>query len=240
SRERDERLQREDEYKQKRELQRISDSNKRDRGGSNKTSTNYDQQYGKKNNNNNNEEEEEEEEDPEEKRKRKYLKEKRDFKPSGALAKEDPSSTADGKEKIIMKFHEPNESRLPTEKWVLYPFKEKESLEPYFLHRKKSFLFGRNREIVDIPTDHPSCSSQHAVIVYRQIKIEKDNGSIGKIVRPYLIDLESTNGTIHNGKKIDTAKFYELRSKDVIKFGQSTREFVLLREDSIESDDSDS
>ena len=30
------------------------------------------------------------------------------------------------------------------------------------------FLFGRDRHIADIPTDHPSCSGQHAVIQVRR------------------------------------------------------------------------
>ena len=46
------------------------------------------------------------------------------------------------------------------------------------------------------------------------------------VVVPYLMDLESTNGTQLNGKKIDSARYIELRSGDLIKFGSS--EFVLM------------
>lgn len=46
--------------------------------------------------------------------------------------------------------------------------------------------------------------------------------------RPYIIDLESANGTFLNGKKIESSRFYELKPKDVLKFGQSSREYVLL------------
>jgi smad nuclear-interacting protein 1 len=28
-------------------------------------------------------------------------------------------------------------------------------------------LFGKDRKVVDIPTDHPTCSRQHAVLVFR-------------------------------------------------------------------------
>lgn len=30
-----------------------------------------------------------------------------------------------------------------------------------------SYLFGRERRVVDVPTDHPSCSKQHAVLQFR-------------------------------------------------------------------------
>ena len=69
------------------------------------------------------------------------------------------------------------------------------------------------------------------------------------ISRPFIIDLESTNGTHVNGETIPIARYYELRLNDgrgpsvfvestkltlcllVIKFGTSNREFVLLHED---------
>lgn len=51
-------------------------------------------------------------------------------------------------------------------------------------------------------------------------------------MRPYLIDLDSANGTYINNKKIDSRKYVELLEKDVIKFGFSSREYVLLHENS--------
>lgn len=80
----------------------------------------------------------------------------------------------------------------------------------------------------------------------------------GGIVKPYIMDLESVNGTFVNGKRIEAARpwpwglgfhccnlvgawepipmgrpwgparYVELREKDVLKFGMSSREFVLL------------
>ena len=35
------------------------------------------------------------------------------------------------------------------------------------------------------------------------------------------MDLESTNGTILNGKKIEPARYYEILHEDVIRFGHS-------------------
>ena len=36
------------------------------------------------------------------------------------------------------------------------------------------------------------------------------------IVKPYIMDLESTNKTILNGEVIEDARYYELREEDVI------------------------
>jgi smad nuclear-interacting protein 1 len=51
------------------------------------------------------------------------------------------------------------------------------------------------------------------------------------LVRPYVIDLESTNGTALNGERVAPARYVELRSGDNLRFGQSTREYVLVAED---------
>ena len=51
-------------------------------------------------------------------------------------------------------------------------------------------------------------------------------------VLPYIIDLGSSNGTYLNNNKIEPRRYYELKEKDVIKFGYSTREYVLLHENS--------
>ncbi len=65
------------------------------------------------------------------------------------------------------------------------------------------------------------------------------------------MDLKSTNGTILNGVKIEDSRYYELKEKDIffgahelmtadiLKFGFSTREYVLLREDLIEEEQTD-
>jgi len=50
--------------------------------------------------------------------------------------------------------------------------------------------------------------------------------------RPYVIDLESTNGTYVNNQRIEPARYYELKEKDMIKFGFSSREYILLHENS--------
>lgn len=84
--------------------------------------------------------------------------------------------------------------------------------------------------MADIPIDHPSTSKQHAVIQYRQAIERNEFGetkTMTKCVarpcrcctthaqyRPYIIDLDSANGTTVNDEQVPTQRFYELKSGD--------------------------
>ena len=48
--------------------------------------------------------------------------------------------------------------------------------------------------------------------------------------RPYIIDLESANGTSINGDLISPSRYYELKENDIVKFGFSTRDYVIIKE----------
>jgi len=144
---------------------------------------------------------------------------------------------------VVIKYNEPEEARKPKKRWRLYPFKNDEPLKPFHMHRQSAYLFGRDRLIADIPVDHPSCSKQHAVFQYRMVPYEKADGRRAFRISPYIIDLESANGTFVNNKRIDDRVYVELMEKDVLKFGFSSREYVLLHDKSdtreVESDESE-
>lgn len=154
-------------------------------------------------------------------------KEKPNFGLSGKLTEE--TNTYKG---VVIKYSEPPEARKPKRRWRLYPFKGEKAMQTLYIHRESAYLIGRDRKVVDIPVDHPSCSKQHAALQYRLVPFTRENGSVGKRVRPYLIDLESANGTLINNKKIESKKYIELLERDVIKFGFSSREYVVLHENS--------
>ncbi|CAD5207377.1 unnamed protein product [Bursaphelenchus okinawaensis] len=137
---------------------------------------------------------------------------------------------------VVIKYNEPPEAALPKLRWMLYPMKEEEVMKPFYMHRQSAYLIGRNRKIADFPVDHPSCSQQHAVFQYRKMDFER-NGVPGKRILPYIIDLGSSNGTYLNGDKIEAQRYYELKEKDVVKFGFSSREYVILHELSAEGKD---
>jgi hypothetical protein len=50
-------------------------------------------------------------------------------------------------------------------------------------------------------------------------------------IRPYLMCLGAVNGTFLNEERVEPERFYELMEKDMVKFGLSSREYVLLHED---------
>jgi len=146
---------------------------------------------------------------------------------SGALTQD--TNTFNG---IVIKYSEPPEARKPKRRWRFYVFKGDEVMPTLHLHRQSAFLMGRDRKVCDLPIDHPSCSKQHAAFQYRLVQRRKDDGLEANRVLPYIIDLGSANGTYLNNKKIDPQRYVELKEKDVLKFGYSSREYVLLHENS--------
>ena len=150
---------------------------------------------------------------------------------SGVLAAE--TNTVNG---VEAKYNEPPEATVPSVRWRLYVFKDQEPLEKnhvLHVHRQSAFLFGRERRLADVPTDHPSCSKQHAVLQYRKVQREGEDGMAEWVVRPYLVDLGSTNGTTLNGQRLEPLQYYELLETDVVRFGSSTREYVLMNPDTV-------
>ncbi|KAK7690016.1 hypothetical protein QCA50_006659 [Cerrena zonata] len=156
---------------------------------------------------------------------------KPNFKPSGLLAAETKTVKHGDGSSTVLKYHEPPEARKPTMGWRLYVFKGAEQVDLLHIHRQSAYLFGRDKTVVDIPLDHPSSSKQHAVIQYRQITEKNEYGEQKRVIKPFIIDLESTNGTHVNGEQIPESRYYELKLSDIIKFGESNREYVLLSED---------
>lgn len=88
-------------------------------------------------------------------------------------------------------------------------------------------------QVVDIATDHGSCSKQHCVIQFRLFERVDEDSTRHQSIRPYLMDLESTNGTFIKGKsdwtRLEAARYYELKEGDVIKVGNSSREYVIIK-----------
>lgn len=154
-------------------------------------------------------------------------KQKPNFKQSGLLA-----ADALSKNGTVLKYVEPRDARVPNMgRWRLFVFKNNDVIDSFALGSQSAYLFGRDRKVCDIPIDHQSCSKQHSVIQFRGV----EDGT----VKPYVIDLDSTNGTRLNKTKISGRRYYELRSQDLINFGDSTRDYVLMDESVVASKDSD-
>ncbi|OBZ71301.1 Smad nuclear interacting protein 1 [Grifola frondosa] len=178
-------------------------------------------------------------------------KTKPNFAPSGLLAAATKTVKHGDGTSTVLKYHEPPEARKPVVGWRLYVFKGKEQVDLLHIQRQSAYLIGRDRAVVDVAIDHPSCSKQHAVIQYRQVPEKNEFGDVKNAIKPFIIDLESTNGTFVNDEAIPTSRYFELKPGDgmfvlqhlfshqhrshsspVIKFGESAREYVLLHDES--------
>jgi len=175
--------------------------------------------------------------------------EKPNFGLSGALATDD--KTGNVYNGVLLKFSEPPEARVPNTHWRLYVFKKKppsgsngngndkddggELVETLHISKQSAYLFGRETKVADISVHHPSLSKQHCVLQYRALP-DKNDGENRVRCKPYLMDLKSTNGTFINGVRLDDARYYELRKGDVITLGSSSREYVLLTENTTSAD----
>ncbi|KAF7655758.1 hypothetical protein LDENG_00051070 [Lucifuga dentata] len=86
------------------------------------------------------------------------------------------------------------------------------------------FVVGR-LPVCDVSLEHPSISRYHAVIQYRGQPGEED--CAGQERGFYIHDLGSTHGTVVNKNKIPPKTYIRLRVGHVLKFGGSTRLFIL-------------
>lgn len=158
---------------------------------------------------------------------------KPDFGLSGALAKDEKTgNTVNG---VVLKFTEPFEAAKPDKNWRFYVYRGEGLIETLHVHRRSCFLVGRDDRVADIPTLHPTCSLQHAVLQFRTVeKKEILDGErvVVSYIKPYIMDLQSTHGTFLNGTRIEDSRYYELLEGDVLKFGGSSREYVLLHDQS--------
>ncbi|XP_063765420.1 kanadaptin isoform X2 [Eleginops maclovinus] len=89
----------------------------------------------------------------------------------------------------------------------------------------KSYIVVGRLPVCDVPLEHPSISRYHAIIQYRREQGEGE--SVGEERGFYVHDLGSTHGTVVNKNKIPPKTFIRIRVGHVLKFGGSTRLFVL-------------
>ncbi|KAJ8102456.1 SMAD/FHA domain-containing protein [Lipomyces tetrasporus] len=133
---------------------------------------------------------------------------------------------------VSLQYVEPPESRKPDKSYRFYVFKDGDISDTLTLDQQPTYLFGRDRTVADVPLDHPSCSKQHAVLQYRLVVeesslLEEPEDRIA----PFIYDLGSANGTHLNGKKVPAREYVELKEKDMVTFGLSSREYLLLTDE---------
>lgn len=141
-------------------------------------------------------------------------------------------------------YNEPTWSATPQAPYVLTVIKNGTIIEAIQLSHKPYHVFGRLPSC-DVQFEHPSISRYHAILQYRPADEEADPNTDGKS-RPtenvsisssvstnpkekgfYVYDLGSTHGTFINKSKIQMRCFYRLRLGQMVKFGGSSRSFLL-------------
>ena len=152
-------------------------------------------------------------------------KEKPNFSATGLLA-----AATNTVNNVVLKYSEPADARLPSALPVykLFVFKDAKIVEELPLNGRSVWLIGRDRAVADLPVDHPSCSKQHAVLQFRFTTKTDEFGEKKSSVKLYIMDLDSANGTLLNGDEIEGRRFVECREGDLLKFGLSTREYVIM------------
>lgn len=88
-----------------------------------------------------------------------------------------------------------------------------------------SYIVVGRLPVCNVSLEHPSISRYHAVIQYRGRAGQE--GCVGEEKGFYIHDLGSTHGTVVNKNKIPSKTFIRLHVGHVLKFGGSTRLFVL-------------
>ncbi|KAK7904515.1 hypothetical protein WMY93_017122 [Mugilogobius chulae] len=104
------------------------------------------------------------------------------------------------------------------------------------LKGKSFFVVGR-LPVCDVSLEHPSISRYHAIIQYRGESGETE--TVGEEKGFYVQDLGSTHGTVVNKNKIPPKTYIRLKVGHVLKFGGSTRLFILQGPESDEEEESE-
>ncbi|KAF2459516.1 SMAD/FHA domain-containing protein, partial [Lineolata rhizophorae] len=174
-------------------------------------------------------------------------KQQPNFAPTGLLAREANTVAVPGPgaAPVVLRYHEPPDARRPpaSADWRLFAFKDgggggggggddadEDAADPrdvVALGARSCWLVGREAAVADLKVAHPSCSKQHAVVQFRHRPAGAGARGSG-VVRPYLIDLESANGTWLNGERVEAGRYVELMNGDVVRFGLSRREYVVM------------
>lgn len=163
--------------------------------------------------------------------------EKPNFGTTGHLAAASNSIVRSDGRATALKYHEPSEASRPAAgTWRMFVFApaSKNSIEDELdLSARSCWLIGRDREVADIwvtpdGSGGDSVSKQHAVVQFRLVEKRNEFGDRVVRVKPYLLDLQSANGTSLNGEEIRDSRYYELKDKDLVQFGDCEKEYVIM------------
>ncbi|XP_019627534.1 PREDICTED: kanadaptin-like [Branchiostoma belcheri] len=157
-------------------------------------------------------------------------------KPKPQHPKEVPSkkkqSPAEKLQAPPLPYKEPAWSSVPDKPYSLEVLKNGCIVSKLELTGKPFYVFGR-LDSCDVTLEHPSLSRYHAVVQFRgEGDGERERGF-------YLYDLGSTHGTWMNKMEVKPKVYYRLRVGYMIKFGGSSRMYILQGPDEDQEEESE-
>lgn len=123
----------------------------------------------------------------------------------------------------------PESSAIPSVEYTLEVLRDGSIVDYISLSHRPYTVFGRSPDS-DIVLEHPTISRYHAIVQY---KSEFEHGQPAGL---YLYDCGSTHGTFVNKKRLEPKVYVRIKIGYIIKFGQSTRLYLVQGDSAAEED----
>ena len=128
-----------------------------------------------------------------------------------------------------LQYNVPETSAIPPAEFTLEVLRDGSIIDYISLSHRPYTVFGRSPDS-DIVLEHPTVSRYHAIVQY---KSEFEHGQPAGL---YLYDCGSTHGTFMNKKRLEPRVYVRMKIGYIIKFGQSTRLYIVQGDSSTEAD----
>ena len=132
-----------------------------------------------------------------------------------------------------LQYDVPESSALPPAEYTLEVLRNGSIIDYISLSHRPYTVFGRSPDS-DVVLEHPTISRYHAIVQY---KSEFEHGQSAGL---YLYDCGSTHGTFINKKRLEPKVYVRIKVDYIIKFGQSTRLYLVQGDSSADTDTSTS
>ncbi|UJR31658.1 hypothetical protein I4U23_019139 [Adineta vaga] len=128
-----------------------------------------------------------------------------------------------------LQYNAPESSAIPPLEFTLEVLRNGAIIDYVPLSYRSYTVFGRSPDS-DVVLEHPTISRYHAIIQY---KSEFENGQSAGL---YLYDCGSTHGTFINKKRLEPKVYVRIKIGYIIKFGQSTRLYLVQGDSAAEAE----
>ncbi len=123
----------------------------------------------------------------------------------------------------------PESSAIPSVEYTVEVLRNGAIIDYISLSHRPYTVFGRSPDS-DVVLEHPTISRYHAIVQY---KSEFEHGQPAGL---YLYDCGSTHGTFINKKRLEPKVYVRIKIGYIIKFGQSSRLYLVQGDSSAEAD----